>query len=635
MRSVTGLWGVILAALAAGAQTAAQAGPTFNSDVAPIVWDRCGTCHRPGGAGPFALIDYSDVAKRSDLIGDVIRSRYMPPWPPQPGGAPFEGERRMSDAEIATLLEWIEDGRPEGRAEDLPPVPTWPSGWTLGRPDLVVEMEEPFAVPAEGPDVFRSFVLKIPIDRTRHVRGFEFRPGNAPIVHHARILLDAKGVARSRDEHEPGPGFSEGMAVGEVFDPEGHWIGWTPGKQPTLLESDLAWRIDPGTDLVLELHMLPTGRPESIQSALGLHFTGETPKRTPFILRLGRNDIDIPAGASNYAIEDSYRTPVDVEVLNVYAHAHYLGKSVRGWAVLPGGEERQLLRIDDWSFDWQDEYRYLEPVRLPRGSRIHMRFTYDNSARNPRNPRDPPQRVTYGWKTFEEMGDLWFQVLAASDADREILARDFHRKERLAQIAGLEKQLEIAPGDLGRRKDLGYLNFQAGRFQEAIREFERVIEGDPRSVFSWHNLGLSWNLLGETDKAAVAYREAIEADPGHAPSLSNLAVVLANAGRAGEAEQSLRQAIRAQPRYVEAYGNLGAVLVSLGRFEEAIAIYRRAVEIAPDYGPVHYNLAGLYRGAGQLEAARRHYRAAKESDYDRAAALAGKALDEMPPATTR
>ncbi|MDE0626441.1 MAG: tetratricopeptide repeat protein [Bryobacterales bacterium] len=635
MRPVTGLWGVILASLAAGVQSAAQAGPTFNRDVAPIVWDRCGTCHRPGGAGPFALIDYSDVAKRSDLIGDVIRSRYMPPWPPQPGGAPFEGERRMSDAEIATLLEWIEDGRPEGRNEDLPPAPTWPSGWTLGRPDLVVEMEEPFAVPAEGPDVFRSFVLKIPIDRTRHVRGFEFRPGNAPIVHHARILLDAKGVARSRDEHEPGPGFSEGMAVGEVFDPEGHWIGWTPGKQPTLLESDLAWRIDPGTDLVLELHMLPTGRPERIQSALGLHFTGETPKRTPFILRLGRNDIDIPAGASNYVIEDSYRTPVAIDVLNVYAHAHYLGKSVRGWAVLPGGEERQLLRIDDWSFDWQDEYRYLEPVRLPRGSRIHMRFTYDNSARNPRNASDPPQRVTYGWKTFEEMGDLWFQVLAASDGDREILARNFHRKERLAQIAGLEKQLEIAPGDLGKRKDLGYLNFQAGRFPEAIREFERVIERDPRSVFSWHNLGLSWNLLGETDKAAVAYREAIEADPGHAPSLSNLAVVLANAGRAGEAEQSLRQAIRAQPRYVEAYGNLGAVLVSLGRFEEAIAIYRRAVEIAPDYGPVHYNLAGLYRDAGQLEAARRHYRAAKESDYERAAALAGKALDEMPPATTR
>lgn len=635
MRSLPGFWGVILAALAAGAQTAAQAGPTFNRDVAPIVWDRCGTCHRPGGAGPFPLIDYGDVAKRADLIGDVIRSRYMPPWPPQPGGAPFEGERRMSDAEIATLLEWIEGGRPEGGAEDLPPAPTWPSGWTLGRPDLVVEMEEPFDVPAEGPDVFRSFVLKIPIDRTRHVRGFEFRPANAPIVHHARILLDAKGVARSRDEHEPGPGFSEGMAVGEVFDPEGHWIGWTPGKQPTLLESDLAWRIDPGTDLVLELHMLPTGRPESIQSALGLHFTGETPKRTPFILRLGRNDIDIPAGASNYAIEDSYRTPVDIEVLNVYAHAHYLGKTVRGWAVLPDGEERQLLRIDDWSFDWQDEYRYLEPVRLPRGSRIHMRFTYDNTARNPRNPRDPPQRVTYGWKTFEEMGDLWFQVLASSDADREILAHDFQRKERLAQIAGLEKQLEIVPSDLGKRKDLGYLNFQAGRFPEAIREFERVIERDPLSVFSWHNLGLSWNLLGKTDKAAVAYREAIEADPGHAPSLSNLAVVLANAGRAGEAEQSLRQAIRAQPRYVEAYGNLGAVLVSLGRFEEAVAIYRRAVEIAPEYGPVHYNLAGLYRDAGQLEAARRHYRAAKESDYERAAALAGKALDEMQPATTR
>ena len=638
MRSWLGVLGfglVVSAAMVSAALAAEGSAPTFNRDVARIVWQRCATCHRPGGAGPFPLVAYGDVAKRAEMIADVVKRRYMPPWPPRPGIARFEGERWMPESEIATLLEWIEGGRPEGRAEDLPAEPTWPSGWSLGQPDLILEMVEPFAIPADGPDVFRSFVLAIPIDRTRYVRGFEFRPGNPQIVHHARMLLDPNGISRRRDERESGPGFSEGMALGEVFDPDGHWIGWTPGKQPTLRDTDLAWRIDPGTDLVLELHMLPSGKPETIRSSLGLHFTDQPPNRLPFILRLGRNDIDIPPGETNYVIEDSYETPVDLEVLNVYAHAHYLGKSVEGWAVLPSGTRRELLRIDDWSFDWQDEYRYQEPVRLPRGSRISMRISYDNSAGNPRNPSHPPKRVTYGWKTFEEMGDLWFQVLATDSSEREVLAQDYLRKERLAQVAGLEKQLEVRPGDLAKRKDLGYLNLQAGRFPEAIRAFERVLEGDPTSVFAWHNLGLAWNLLGETSRAARAYREAIQADPHHAPSLSNLAVVLANSERADEAERYLRQAIEAQPRYVEAYGNLGAILVSFAKYDEAVAIYEEAVKIDPDYGPVHYNLAGLLREAGELESARRHYQAAAESDYDRAASLARQALSQMDGETTR
>lgn len=632
-------WLTVLGAIATFAPVpvhllGAASAPTFNREISRIVWERCATCHRPGGAGPFPLIAYDDVARNAEIIADVIKSRYMPPWPPTPGIGSFEGERWMPESEIATLLRWIEEGRPQGDSEDLPTQPTWPSGWSLGEPDLTLEMDDAFSVPADGSDVFRNFVLAIPIDRTRYVRGFEFRPGNVPIVHHARMLLDPNGVARRRDEHEPGPGFSEGMALGEVFDPDGHWIGWTPGKQPTLLRPDLVWRIDPGSDLVLELHLLPSGRPETIRSSLGLYFTDQPPKRTPFIVRLGRNDIDIPAGESNYVIEDSYQTPVDLQILNVYAHAHYLGKTVEGWAVLPGGKRQDLLRIENWSFDWQDEYRYREPVELPRGSRIFMRFSYDNSPGNPRNPSHPPRRVTYGWKTFEEMGDLWFQVLAKDD-DREILAHDFLRKERLAQVAGLEKQLEITPTDLAKRKDLGYLNLQAGRLANAVRAFERVVEDDPTSVFAWHNLGLAWNLQGETHRAALAYREAISADPTHAPSLSNLAVVLANAGKAVEAEGHLRRAIHAQPQYVEAYGNLGAILVSLGRFEEAIAIYQEAVEIDPDYGPVQYNLAGLYREAGRLEAARRHYRAAADSTYERAAQLARQALEGMRSETAR
>ena len=611
------------------AAVAARSEPTFNRDIAPIVWKRCGACHRPDGAGPFPLIGYSDVAKRADLIAVAIRTRYMPPWPPEPGYGRFEGERRMTEDEIAAVLAWIEAGRPEGAAGDLPSPPAWPSGWQLGEPDLILRMEEEFAIPADGPDVFRNFVLPVPVDRPRYVRGFEFRPGNAPVVHHARMLIDPNGTARWRDERDPGPGFSEGMALGEAFDPDGHWIGWTPGKQPVLRPPELAWRIAPGSDLVLELHMLPTGKPETIRSSLGLYFSDRPPARPPFMLRLGRNDIDIPAGERDHVVEDSYELPVEVEILSVYAHAHYLGKSVEGWALLPNGERQGLLRIADWRFDWQDEYRYREPVLLPRGSRIFMRLAYDNSAGNPRNPNHPPQRVTYGWKTSEEMGDLWFQVQARDSAGRAILAADFLRQEHTAQMAGLVKQLEARPGDLGLRNDLAHLHLQAGRMDDAIREFGTVVERDPSNVFALHNLGLAWNLKGGAAEAERAYRGAIEADPAHAPSLSNLAVVLANSGRPEEAERSLRLSIRAQPKYVEAYGNLGAILVSLGRHDEAVPIYKQAVELNPGFGPAHYNLAGLYRAAGQTEAARRHYQAAAGSDYEQAAALARQALDRM------
>lgn len=630
MRTRPGLvrW-VVGLALAFPCTLPVLAQPTFSRDVAPILWERCGACHRPDGPGPFPLITFGDVVKRAEMIAVVIQSRYMPPWPPVPGHGQFEGERRMKDREIETVLAWIEAGRPEGASDNLPTPPTWPSGWQLGEPDLVLEMTEEFEIPADGPDVFRSFVLPVPIGRTRYVRGFEFRPGNAPVVHHARMLIDPSGNARRRDEHDPGPGFSEGMALGEVFDPDGHWIGWTPGKQPTLRRPELAWSLEPGSDLMLELHLLPTGKPETIRSSLGLYFADSEPVRLPFMLRLGRNDIDIPAGAKNYVIEDSYELPVDIEVLSVYAHAHYLGKSMEGWAALPGGGRKDLLRIDDWSFDWQDEYRYQEPVGLPRGSRIFMRFSYDNSAENPRNPGQPPRRVTYGWKTFEEMGDLWFQVQAKDSADRAVLADDFLRKERLAQVAGLEKQLEASPGDLGRRNDLGYLHLQGGQLPAAIREFDRVVDRDPSNVFALHNLGLAWNLQGAITNAEQAYRAAIEADPTHAPSLSNLAVVLANTGRPDEAEGHLRNCIRAQPRYVEAYGNLGAILVSLGRHEEAVSTYRRAIEINPRFGPAHYNLAGLYLARGEAEAARRHYRAASQTDYDQAATRAREALEKI------
>ena len=620
--------GFPLAALALAAPPAAAA-PTFNRDIAPIVWNRCAGCHRPGEAGPFPLLSYGDVAKRAKSIQAVVRSGYMPPWPPAAGHGEFAGDRSLTPAQRRTLLAWLAGDLLAGDPADLPPQPVWTAGWRLGPPDLVVAMPEAFPVPADGPDIFHNFVIPIPVAKRRFVRGFEFRPGNARLTHHARMLLDRSGRSRAQDALTDGAGFAGGMALDAVFDPEGHWIGWTPGKQPVLRSPDMAWTLEPGTDLVIELHMVPTGKPETIRAALGLYFTDRAPSRKPFILRLGKNTIDIPAGDENYRTEDSFVLPVDVEVLNVYAHAHYLGKSVAAWAELPGGARQPLLRIDDWSFDWQDEYRYKQPVFLPKGSVLFTRFHYDNSADNPRNPSRPPERVIYGWKTSQEMGDLWLQALPATAADRAILAEKFQTKEVAAQIAGLRKQLEVAPGDLPRRIDLGYRYLQSGQVDRAVEHFQIAAAESPSSVFILHNLGVAWNLKGDLENAVACYRKAIRADPGHGPSYNNLAVALANKGEVDEAERQLRNAIGVDPRYADAYGNLGAVLVSLRRFDEAAAIYEKALEIDPGLGAVHYNLAGLYKAAGDAEAARRHYRAAAAGSYPQAAALAKKALAEF------
>ena len=615
--------------LLGGSFLAARGQQTFNRDVAPVLWRRCGACHRPGSAAPFSLVAYSDVVNRARLLAGVIRSGYMPPWPPAMERGVFVGDRSLTDSERTTVLTWLEGDLPEGEAADLPPVPEWADGWRLGKPDLVIAMPEQFEAPADGPDVFRNFAIPIPTNKLRYVRGFEFRPGNPRLVHHARILMDRSGRSARQDAADEGPGFSGGMAFDAVFDPDGHWLGWTPGKQPALRPPELAWKLAPGTDLVLELHLFPTGKPESIRSSVGLYFSDQPPTRTPLILRLGKNTIDIPAGEADYVIEDSFTLPADAQILNIYAHAHYLAKSVESWAELPDGTTVPLLRIDEWNFDWQDEYRYVEPVQLPKGATLFMRFRYDNSAANPRNPNDPPKRVLHGWKTGEEMGDLWLQAVANTPEDRAILARSYERKEQDAQIAGLELQLSADPNDVEKRVALGDYYLRQGRQEDARRTFEAALAKAPENALVHHNLGVVYGATGRIGDSLRSYRRAIALSPEHTPSLNNLAVALAGRGRTEEAATLLQRAIEIQPLYAEAYANLGAILAGRREVAEAMAVYREALAIDPGLGVVHFNLAELLRAAGDLTEARGHFEAAARSDYTQAARLAEKALTEL------
>src|SRR6516225_5167730 len=345
----------------------AQTPLTFTRDIAPIIWNRCSTCHRPGEIGPFSLITYEDVRRHATQIADVTARRLMPPWKPVPGKGDFQSARRLTDAELQLLQQWLASGAPEGDGSKRAALPNWGDGWRMGHPDLVVAMPEDFVVPADGSDVFRTFVMPIPVSSARYVRAIEFHPGNPRVVHHANLGVDRTRSSRQLDLRDPDPGYAGSMERDARY-PEGQLLGWTPGQAPHPVPDGTQWRLEPGSDLVVQLHLQLTGKRERVGVSVGFFFTTEPPTRTPVGLRLGSETIDIPAGEREYVVADQYRLPVDVDVLAVQPHAHNLARRMEARADLPDGTTRWLIAIDDWDFRWQDVYRYAKPFVLPKGT---------------------------------------------------------------------------------------------------------------------------------------------------------------------------------------------------------------------------------------------------------------------------
>jgi len=565
-----------IAALGASSPVDAQPAPTFTRDVAPIIWSRCATCHRPGEIGPFNLLTYDDVRQRAALVAAVTARRLMPPWKPEPGKGDFQDERALTPRELDTIQQWAAHGAPEGAAADLPPMPRWTEGWRLGTPDLVVRMSDVFTVPAEGQDVFRTFVIPIPAARPRYVRAIEFRPGNARVVHHANIGVDRTRSSRLLDERDPGPGYDGGMVPSATY-PEGQLLGWTPGQAPHEVPRDMTWRLDPGSDLVVQLHLQPIGKTAPLQVSAGFYFSDQPPARLPVGLRLGSGTIDIPPGAPDYAITDSYTTPVDVEAIAIQPHAHNLARRMTATATLPDGTTRWLISILDWDFRWQDVYRYREPIALPQGTTIAMRYTYDNSSANPRNPHQPPARVVWGQNTSDEMGDLWIQLVPRRAAEFAVLNEDVQRKRRDQDLATYTKLLRAHPDDPLRHDAVATIYLEARRLDDAIAHFQRSLELNPASAPTQYNLGYAHALRGQRDEAIRRFREALRLDPDYAQAHNNLAAMLQLAGRNDEALEHYHRALALRPDNAEARRNLAQLLSQQGKAAEAIAEFEQVL----------------------------------------------------------
>lgn len=573
--------------------------PTFNKDIAPIIFQTCAACHHPGGAAPFSLLSFAEVKKHLQQIIAVTQRRYMPPWLPEKGYGEFVGERRLSNQEIALIKQWSAQGAAEGAASDLPPAPRFNDGWQIGQPDLIIKMPKAYPLAASGSDVFRNFVIPVPVEKTRYVKAIEILPGNPKIVHHANLLVDRTQAARKLDQQDGEIGFA-GMDVrveSETFEPDSHFLFWKPGTPPTIEPDDMAWRVDKGTDLILNMHLQPSGKPEKIQATIGLYFTDKAPTRMPMLLQLEHDGaIDIPAGKKNFLVSDNFTLPVDVDVLGLYPHAHYLGKELQGFAILPDGTKKWLIRINDWDINWQAVYRFVAPVFLPKGTVISMRYTYDNSGDNPRNPHHPPRRVVAGDRSTDEMGHLWIQVLPRPADDARMILQAALMRQRLAKY----------PTEFTAHFNLGSVLLAQGKPEEAREHFRAALQARPDDATAHHNLGAAWQSIGKPEAAIKEYQEALRLRPDYADSHYNLANLLLE-GNASAAASHFSAVIKINPADANAHNGLGKALAMQGDLAAATAEFEQAVGLDTENEEAHYNLGKALAIQGKLDEAAKYF----------------------------
>ena len=570
---------------------------TFNRDIAPILFHYCSPCHRPGEGGPFPLLTYADAKARARQIAAVTSKRFMPPWLPEPQELRFADELHLSNEQITLLQMWVEQGAVEGASADLPPAPQFVPGWQLGRPDEIIEAKKPYTLPASGSDMYWNFIFRTPVDRTRWLKAIEIRPGEKRAVHHANILVDRNQSAR-RQEAEPGAGFP-GMELkieSETFDPDSHFLFWKPGIVPRPEPEGMSLRLDTETDLVLNMHLQPSGKTEKIQPNLGLYFTDKPATLFPLLLQLEDDrQLDIPPGEKHFLVTDEFTLPVDVDLLAIYPHAHYLGKDLEALATLPDGSAKTLIHIPRWDLNWQAVYRYADPVPLPKGTTISMRYVYDNSSENLANPNDPPRRVVAGNRSSDEMAHLWLQVLPRASSDGAFDPRMLLQENMARHNVGKN------PAEFEAHYNLAAMLQARGAQAEAIQHFELAVHLRPQDATANNALGASLLAAGRIGEAMPYLYAALQAQRDNFDAHYNLANALVSQDRFLEAIEHYRAAIRLHPDDANAEANLGGALAETGKLSEAKLHFQRALRINPNHKLARENLEQINREPKNLQ----------------------------------
>ncbi|HYK36900.1 tetratricopeptide repeat protein [Alloacidobacterium sp.] len=552
---------------------------TYAHQIAPILYKDCTTCHHPGGAGPFSLMAYADARRWGPQVLRVTQSRYMPPWLPEPGYGDFADNRRLSDSDLDLIRQWVSTGMAQGDLADAPAPPHYNATWELGTPDLVLKTARPYTLAASGTDVFRNFVLPYPLKQTHYIRAVEIRPGMPQIVHHANLLIDRTASfrrAHPNDWQDGVAGMELQVDAGSMFDPDSHFLFWKPDT-PVLMEPEgMPWRLDPGNDLILNMHFKPSGKPETMQAEVGLYFTDRPPEKQPMLLQLEDDEaLDIPAGARDFVVQDEMKLPVDVDVLGVYPHAHYLGKDLQGYAILPTGEKKWLIWIRNWDIDRQSVYRYRKPVFLPKKTVLHMRYTYDNSSTNIHNPNDPPVRVRAGNRSVDEMGHLWLQVLPVNQRLGGLDPRILLEQE------WMQNKLRKNPKDTIALFNLAGAYMGEGDYQKAAATYQRELAVDSGDTRTLTALGVAYEKAGDSQQAVEAYQKAISLDSGSMDAQFDLGRLELNHDNVARAEEQFRAILRQTPDDASAHSGLGLALLKEQEPEAAQAEFDKALKLNP------------------------------------------------------
>jgi Flp pilus assembly protein TadD/mono/diheme cytochrome c family protein len=575
---------------------AAEAPVTWSLQIAPIVYRNCAVCHHPGGAGPFSLLSYADARRRAPQILDATQSRFMPPWLPAPGYGDFIGERRLSNEDLALIRRWVESRTPEGNPAEAPAPPHYDATWQLGKPDLILSVERPYTLRASGTDVFRNFVLPYPLAQRHFIRAMEILPGTPQVVHHANVLIDR--TASYRRAHPDWKDGIAGMEVeldgGNTFDPDSHFLFWKPDT-PVLEEpGGMPWRLDPGNDLILNMHLKPSGKPEIIDAQIGLYFTDAPPTSHPMLLQLDADrELDIPAGDRNFVVDDELALPVDVDVLGIYPHAHYLGRELDGWAILPGGLKKWLIRIPNWDIDRQSVYRYRNPVFLPRGSVLHMHYVYDNSDQNIHNPNAPPIRVRAGNRSVDEMAHLWVQVLAVD------IPKGSPDPRLLVEQAWMQHRVHEEPGDSIAVYNLASADAALGQATQAAAAYRSVLRDHPNDARTLNSLGVVLQKSGDAQGAERAFRQAVAIESRGCDPRFNLASLELTQSRYSDAERDFREMLDHCPKDAAAHSELGIALAAEGNEAAAETEFRNALALDPRNFAAQYHLGEMAIAAGR------------------------------------
>ena len=439
------------------------AGVTFARDVAPIIFNKCANCHRPGEVAPMPLTSYQEVRPWGKAIREEVVERTMPPWfaDPHTSTLKFSNDRRLSQKEIDTIVAWVDAGAPKGDDKDLPPMPKYAPGWTFGEPDLIVEMPVDFEVPAEGELPMQNFYVPVPFSDERWVEAVELRPGNPAVVHHSianvvrlpegtkvvqgKAVRDGASPAQlnSQSARETG-GLSEGGAR-EVFLSQDSFaragafklVGQAPGKGFERHHPGTAKRILPGMYVQFNMHYQPSGRVERDRSRLGLWFAKKpvthevlTKGVTDAIFiggkELGETRIvngkevkvrgklpNIPPHAENWEIGGEVMIKEAITLYAFAPHMHLRGKDVKYTLVWPDGRRQVLLDVPKFDFNWQLHYELAEPLKIPAGSKLVAVAHYDNSIKNRYNPA-PHKEVFWSEQSWDEMFIPWFEYTVDS-----------------------------------------------------------------------------------------------------------------------------------------------------------------------------------------------------------------------------